>query len=193
VLGFTLLFSVLNLLNFVKLVHCTQLSLVICPCLSICWTHTKKVLSSLENEFILSEFSRRTYMTIPKQNLNSDHRFRCDIFLLHTLSIVHKTNAECEIKSRPSIILNFAERIKKKTGNPPKQTSCKFNCRINEEDYCWPQKRIDSDLTTPRSNIVGVLCRIWPTMKIHADTDSTSSKFSHFFCYTLAHPFYVKK
>jgi len=114
VLGFTLLFSVLNLLNFVKLVHCTQLSLVICPCLSICWTHTKKkVLSSLENEFILSEFSRRTYMTIPKQNLNSDHRFRCDIFLLHTLSNVHKTNAECEIKSRPSIILKYAERIKK--------------------------------------------------------------------------------
>lgn len=99
-------------------------------------THKKKVLSSLENEFILSEFSRRTYMTIPKQNLNSDHRFRCDIFLLHTLSNVHKTNAECEIKSRPSIILNFAERIKKKPGNPPKQTSCKFNCRINEEDYC---------------------------------------------------------
>lgn len=53
-------------------------------------------------------------MTIPKQNLNSDHRFRCDIFLLHTLSNVHKTNAECEIKSRPSIILKYAERILKK-------------------------------------------------------------------------------
>jgi len=193
VLGFTLLFSVLNLLNFVKLVHCTQLSLVICPCLSICWTHTKKVLSSLENEFILSEFSRRTYMTIPKQNLNSDHRFRCDIFLLHTLSIVHKTNAECEIKSRPSIILNFAERIKKKQEIHQNKQVANLIVELMKKTIVDPKKRIDSDLTTPRSNIVGVLCRIWPTMKIHADTDSTSSKFSHFFCYTLAHPFYVKK
>lgn len=105
-------------------------------------THKKKVLSSLENEFILSEFSRRTYMTIPKQDLNSDHRFRCDIFLLHTLSNVHKTNAECEIKSRPSIILNFAERIKKKQEIHQNKQVANLIVELMKKTIVDPQKEL---------------------------------------------------
>jgi len=41
---------------------------------------------------------------------------------------------------------------------------------------------------TPRSKIVGVYGLRWKFTQIQTQT---SSNFSHFFCYTLAHPFYV--
>lgn len=102
--------------------------------------------------------------------------------ILLEATCVHQTNASTKFKS-PSIILNLKnewinwEIKRKQVANLIKQNiddlKKKNWCRSHDTTFknCW--------------------C-IWPTMKIHADTDSTSSNFSHFFCYTLAHPFYVK-
>jgi len=164
-------------LNLVKLGHCAKLSSNMS--LSV-YMLNKQKLYLLKNEFILSEFSRRTYMTIPKQTLNSDHQFRCDIFIAYLL----RTSNKCKYETKsPSIILNLNEWIDRKI----KQISCKFNEAIVDYKKNWFLRSLEGAVAWFRSHdttFKNCWC-IWPTMKIHADTDSTSSNFSHFFCYTL--------
>lgn len=89
--------------------------------------------------------------------------------------ILLRTPNKCKYETKsPSIILNLNERINRKI----KQISCKF---LNEAIVDYKKNWFRSHDTTFKN----CWC-IWPTMKIHADTDSTSSNFSHFFCYTLS-------
>jgi len=135
-----------SLINLVKPGHCMQLSSNISNIpLSCLYAEHKKTVSVLKMkkpaEFILSEFSRRTYMTMPKQILNSDHQFR-------VLKQRIANKYEYEIKSRRK-------------------------CWKLKADYYWQPRELVQKLSV-------FLSRIWPTMKIHTDTDSTNLNFSHF-------------
>jgi len=152
--------------------------LVICPCLSICWTN-KNFISWKMNLYCLNSHVEHIWPFLSKPwTLITNFDV---IFLLHTYC-VHQTNAKYETKS-PSIILNLNEWIDRKI----KQISCKFNEAIVDYKKNWFLRSLEGAVAWFRSHdttFKNCWC-IWPTMKIHADTDSTSSNFSHFFCYTL--------
>jgi len=83
---------------------------------------------------------------------------------------------------------NFEENNTKKFKVSTLNLMEKFG-KVHKKSTIINHQKIDSDLITPWLKIfAGVLNRIWPTMKIHTDTDSTILNFSHFLLYALAHP-----
>jgi len=179
VLESKLQFSVLarSLLNLVKPGHCAKLSSNMS--LSVYMLNKqKKSLLSLENEFILSEFSRRTYMTILKQILNSDHQFRCVIFIAY--SCVHQTNASTKLNRLQSYWILMKELTGKSQTN---------KLQIFKWSYCWLQKEL-----------IPISWHHVHKLLVYMAYDENSCRyrlnkfefFAFFLLYTLAHPFYVK-
>lgn len=162
------------LLNLVKPGHCSQLSSNMS--LSVYTLNTQK------KQSLIISWKRIYIVWILTSNIYDHSYANLELwspiskwfFFLHTLSNVQQTNASTKL----SHLQSYWILMKELTG--------KSNKQVADFMRVLTTQRIDSDLMTPRSKVVGVLCRIWPTMKIHADTDSTSSNFSHFFCYTLS-------